>query len=314
VLFGVGSATGGVHHSIDRWLDVLSVNKRETDIVGYLDDGAAAVLLTDTSEDGAQRFVRKIAGRAEALGISTTVEAYPGRLFESLAKDSGNPGIVIDNIPARRKRAQFVKRWIDFIGAAVFLVVLLPMMLAVAAAVAATSPGPVLFKQIRLGRGGRPFVLYKFRSMYCDADDRIHREYVTSLITGEKRDGQAGDAAKPWAKLKADQRITPIGRFLRKTCLDEIPQLFNVLKADMSLVGPRPPLPYEAAAYQSWHLRRVLESTPGITGLWQVEGGSATFDDMVRMDLRYVRTWSLMLDIRILLKTVMIVLRKNGGG
>jgi lipopolysaccharide/colanic/teichoic acid biosynthesis glycosyltransferase len=147
--------------------------------------------------------------------------------------------------------------------------------------------------------------------MYRDSDERVHREYVTRLITG---DGEAS-SQKPWSKLEGDARITIVGGFLRKTCLDELPQLINVLKGDLSLVGPRPPLPYEAAAYESWHLRRVLEAKPGITGLWQVSRGSvATFDDMVRMDLRYVRRWSLLLDCRILIQTVVLVLRKRGGG
>jgi len=317
-LFRFGTKKAGEHHSIDRLLDILCVNKRETDIVGYLNDEVVAVLLTDTSEQGTQRFVQKIVDRSDGLDFSTVAETYPGRLFESLAgEDNACHGIasfVVDSPPVSRGPAQFVKRSIDFIGAAFALFVVSPLMLVIAVAIAANSRGPVIFRQIRLGRGGRPFVFYKFRSMYCDADERIHREYVTGLIAGNKRDRKAGNSARPWSKLESDRRITGVGRFLRKTCLDEVPQLFNVLKGDMGLVGPRPPLPYEAAAYESWHLRRVLEITPGITGLWQVEGGSATFDDMVRMDLRYVRTWSLGLDLKILFKTVMIVLRKNGGG
>jgi lipopolysaccharide/colanic/teichoic acid biosynthesis glycosyltransferase len=317
-LFRFGGGKAGGHHSIDRLVDILCVNKRETDVVGYLNDEVVAVLLTDTSEQGTQRFVQKIVDRSDGLDFSTVAETYPGHLFESLAADDNDcPGIaffVVDNPPVPREPAQFVKRSIDFIGAAFALFALSPLMLVVAVAVAANSRGPVIFRQIRLGRGGRPFVFYKFRSMYCDADERIHREYVTGLIAGNNRDGKTGNSARPWSKLESDRRITGVGRFLRKTCLDEVPQLFNVLKGDMSLVGPRPPLPYEAAAYESWHLRRVLEITPGITGLWQVEGGTATFDEMVRMDLRYVRTWSLALDLKILFKTVMIVLRKNGGG
>jgi lipopolysaccharide/colanic/teichoic acid biosynthesis glycosyltransferase len=159
-----------------------------------------------------------------------------------------------------------------------------------------------------------PFLFFKFRSMRVNTDDRIHREYVASLIEGKNAQVDQGNGKKPWFKLKADPRITPIGRFIRKTSIDELPQLLNVLKGEMSLVGPRPPIPYETDRYQAWHLRRLLEVRPGITGLWQVEGRSrVSFDDMVRLDLRYARTWSLWLDVRILLKTVVVVLRRDGA-
>ena len=145
-------------------------------------------------------------------------------------------------------------------------------------------------------------------------DDSIHREFVTTLIKGGHEEINQQDAVKPLYKIKSDPRLTPIGGFLRKSSLDELPQLFNVLKGDMSLVGPRPPLTYEAEKYQSWHLRRILEIKPGITGLWQVEGRSkVSFDEMVRMDLRYTRDWSLMLDLKILTKTVGVVLRRDGA-
>src|SRR5689334_21197957 len=175
-LFRLGNTKGGLHHSFDRLLDLLWISKRETDIVGYLDDETAAVLLTDTTEEGARRFVRKITDRSRGLAFFPSVETYPAQLFESLAKqDSDRSGIessAIDNVPPATKPGQIVKRCADFVAAAVFLVVLSPLMLAVAAAVAASSPGPVLFRQIRLGRRGRAFVFYKFRSMYCDTDDR----------------------------------------------------------------------------------------------------------------------------------------------
>jgi lipopolysaccharide/colanic/teichoic acid biosynthesis glycosyltransferase len=187
-------------------------------------------------------------------------------------------------------------------------------MLITAIAVAMSSPGPVIFKQVRLGRRGVPFVFYKFRSMFCNADDRIHREYVASLIKGDLEGANQGDAAQPLYKLKSDPRVTRVGRFIRKTSLDELPQLFNVLKGDMSLVGPRPALAYEVEKYQSWHLRRILEVRPGITGLWQVEGRSKiSFDDMVRLDLRYIRNCSFPDDFRILLRTIKVVLGRDGA-
>jgi lipopolysaccharide/colanic/teichoic acid biosynthesis glycosyltransferase len=140
--------------------------------------------------------------------------------------------------------------------------------------------------------------------MRVDNDPSVHREYVTKLIAGEADRVKAGAPGTGVYKLANDNRITRIGIFLRKTSLDELPQFINVLKGDMSLVGPRPPIPYELAAYQTWHRRRVLEVKPGITGLWQVTGRSQVkFDDMVRLDLRYATSWSPWLDLKILLRT-----------
>jgi lipopolysaccharide/colanic/teichoic acid biosynthesis glycosyltransferase len=202
----------------------------------------------------------------------------------------------------------------DIVGALALAIVLAPLMALIAVAVKLTSEGPAVFRQNRVGRNGVPFVFYKFRSMRVSGDDRVHREYVSKLIEGRHGEINQGDAQKPVYKLKSDARVTPIGRVLRKTSLDELPQLFNVLKGEMSLVGPRPPIPYEVEKYQSWHLRRLQEVRPGITGLWQVEGRSRTsFDEMVRLDLRYVRSWSLWLDIRLLIKTLAVVIRRDGA-
>jgi len=206
------------------------------------------------------------------------------------------------------------KKTDDRVAEELYQVLLAPVMVATALAIALTSPGPVIFRQIRLGKRGKPFVFYKFRSMVADADDQIHRQYVASLINGMHTDVNQGDASNPLYKLRSDPRITRLGSFIRATSIDELPQLFNVLKGQMSLVGPRPPLPYEAEQYQSWHLRRVLEIRPGITGMWQVEGRSRTsFDEMVRLDLRYIQNRSLLLDLRILAKTVLIVARRDGA-
>jgi lipopolysaccharide/colanic/teichoic acid biosynthesis glycosyltransferase len=162
----------------------------------------------------------------------------------------------------------------------------------------------VLFKQYRVGQYGRRFTFLKFRSMRVDNDPSVHREYVTKLIAGDAERIQVNTDGKSVYKLANDPRITRVGAFLRKTSLDELPQFFNVLRGDMSLVGPRPPIPYELAAYQTWHRRRVLEVKPGITGLWQVTGRSKVkFDDMVRLDLRYATSWSPLLDLKILLRT-----------
>jgi lipopolysaccharide/colanic/teichoic acid biosynthesis glycosyltransferase len=150
--------------------------------------------------------------------------------------------------------------------------------------------------------------------MYTGNDPTIHREYVNAFIAAKIESGQSNGTQNPVYKLTRDPRITPVGRFLRKTSLDELPQLWNVLKGDMSLVGPRPPIPYEVLSYDIWHRRRILEAKPGITGLWQVSGRSRmTFNEMVRLDLEYARAWSLGLDMKILLRTPWAVFSGNGA-
>lgn len=204
------------------------------------------------------------------------------------------------------------KRAIDFTGAFMGLLVLSPIMLLIAAAIKLTSPGPVFFAQDRVGRNGKVFKFIKFRSMYVNADDVAHREYVTKLIKGQiAKEKHASD--KALFKLQNDARITRVGQFLRKYSLDELPQLVNVLKGEMSLVGPRPAIPYEVKNYSAWHMQR-FNVLPGITGLWQVNGRSrTTFSEMVRYDIKYIRNWSLWLDLKILLRTIPAVLSSDGA-
>jgi exopolysaccharide biosynthesis polyprenyl glycosylphosphotransferase len=240
-------------------------------------------------------------------------------VFDKLASTpndvSDNVEQVLDEAEKVSRANAIAKRVLDVVGAVTALVLFSPIMLATAIAVAMTSRGPVIFRQKRIGKDGAPFVFYKFRSMKADADDSIHRNYVANLIDGKHSEINQGDAGRPVYKMMGDPRITPVGRFIRKTSIDELPQLFNVLKGEMSLVGPRPPLLYEAEKYQSWHLRRILRVRPGITGLWQVEGRSSTsFDDMVRLDLRYIRSQSIWQDLKILLMTVKAVLTRHGAG
>ena len=227
----------------------------------------------------------------------------------------------------QREPGYALKRLLDVAGAMLGLGLLWPVMACVALVVRLTSKGPVLFRQQRLGLYAQPFTFYKFRTMTCDADDRLHREYVSQFIQGQaanspserRKSGTNGQTVEGLSgptvyKLKQDPRITPIGRWLRKSSLDELPQLFNVLRGDMSLVGPRPPIAYEVAQYEPWHMQRLMEAKPGITGLWQVEGRSRVpFDDMVRMDLHYARTCSLWGDLKLLARTVAVVLRGAGG-
>ncbi len=204
-----------------------------------------------------------------------------------------------------------VKRLLDVAGSASLLVALLPVFLAVAVLISFSSKGPVLFRQQRVGRNGEPFEMLKFRTMEVDADTSIHQQYVAQVIDSQRRPNLEKNEV---CKLVNDPRVTPLGRLLRRSSLDELPQFWNVLRGDMSLVGPRPPLPYEVARYKPWHRRRVLEAKPGITGLWQVTGRSrTTFDDMVRLDLRYAQTYSLWTDVKILLATPRAVISGNGA-
>jgi len=172
----------------------------------------------------------------------------------------------------------------------------------------------VFFRQPRIGQYGNSFVFLKFRSMYVDNDAAVHKEYVQQLIAGKADKNPSNGNGQGVYKLTNDSRITRVGAFLRKTSLDELPQFYNVLKGEMSLVGPRPPVPYEVEAYDIWHRRRLLEAKPGITGLWQVSGRSSVkFDDMVRLDLHYARNWSPWMDIKILLRTPGAVVLGEGA-
>jgi exopolysaccharide biosynthesis polyprenyl glycosylphosphotransferase len=299
-------------------LTELANSTRETDVIGYLGEGRIALLLPYSNEQAAETFSKQVLDRVDAPPVTIDVATYPDEPLESLleaGRTSGEPIPLVIQRPTSKSRFEFtVKRWIDLVGASVLIVLASPLMLATALAVKLSSPGPVIFRQTRVGRGGKPFTFYKFRSMRVNNDDRVHREYVAKLIDGRTAEINQGDAAKPAYKMKSDPRITAVGRIIRKTSIDELPQLFNVLKGEMSLVGPRPPVTYEAENYQSWHMRRLQQVRPGMTGLWQVEGRSrTTFDEMVRLDLRYIRNWSLALDFRILLKTVGVVIRGDGA-
>lgn len=229
---------------------------------------------------------------------------------------------------ARRRVALLVKRLVDIAGSAAALIALSPIFAVIAAAIKLTSKGPVLYRQVRIGHYGRGFTFLKFRSMYLNSSPAIHQEFVKGLIRGNGNSSQGNGAPHPGNgvslksqdvpgkanKMTRDPRVTPFGRFLRKTSLDELPQFLNVLKGEMSLVGPRPPVLYELEEYDAWHRRRLLEAKPGVTGLWQVSGRSmTTFDEMVRLDLRYAKSWSLWLDFCILARTPWAVFSGEGA-
>jgi len=200
---------------------------------------------------------------------------------------------------------QGIKRGMDLFGATLALLVLAPLMGIIALLIKATMPGPVLFRQKRLGKGGEYFNFYKFRTMK-DNGKNPHKEFVVNFIKNS-------ESSREVYKLRDDPRITRLGYFLRRTSLDELPQLINVLRGEMSLIGPRPPIPYEFECYQDWHKRR-MSVKPGMTGLWQVSGrSSVTFNDMVLLDLYYIDNWTLWLDLLILLKTIPSVLSEKGA-
>lgn len=204
-----------------------------------------------------------------------------------------------------------LKRAVDILACAAVFVVFAPLFIFLALAVRLTSRGPVLFRQVRLGRDGKPFTFYKFRSMHDNNDDGTHRDFARDFISGDMSDGNGGE--RTVFKMVGDPRITPIGRFLRRSSLDELPQFWNVLKGEMSLVGPRPPISYELEHYQDWHKDR-LKVKPGLTGLWQVSGRSTVgFDEMVMLDLYYIGHWNLKLDLKIMARTLPVMVKGEGA-
>jgi exopolysaccharide biosynthesis polyprenyl glycosylphosphotransferase len=207
--------------------------------------------------------------------------------------------------------ARGTKRISDIVIAAFTLVLLSPFWLLIALLIKFDSKGPIFYLQERVGMDGRIFVVYKFRTMRTNADSGVHREYQRKFIAGHA-EANVGNAERPAYKLKDDPRITRVGRVLRRLSLDEVPQLFNVLRGDMSVVGPRPPIPYEVEAYELRHRKR-LDMKPGLTGLWQVSGRNRLpFEEMVKLDLFYIENWSLLFDLQIILRTVMVMLRGDG--
>ena len=310
-------------------LEAFEAAMRGTDIVGWVKwPTVVGVICSELGETDPVQAVETVRTRllqelSRRYVASRSVEGLTleFRIYPEAARDTSNaqprpidsvfhPDLQRDE--QERRVSDWIKRAIDVVGSAALLVVLAPFLAVTATVVRLTSPGPVLFRQLRLGKMGRPFRMLKFRTMYVNAAENRHQEFIAGFI---KESGRSKDAPKGQEfKLTNDPRITPVGRFLRKTSIDELPQLWNVLVGQMSLVGPRPPLPYEVEHYAAWHLRRVLEAKPGITGLWQVTGRSrTTFDEMVRLDLRYARTRSLWTDLRILFRTPGAVVGGKGA-
>ena len=239
----------------------------------------------------------------ETYGVNATiaVDLFDVKISKLRQTDiDGIPFITFDTTPTNEYQL-FLKRVIDVVGAGLGIILLSPLLLLIAILIRFTSPGPVLYIQKRSGLNGRKFILYKFRSMYKGAHERLSEVMAKNEMTG------------PIFKVRNDPRITPVGKFLRKFSLDELPQLFNVLTGQMSLVGPRPPLPKEVRQYEPWQRRR-LSMRPGITCLWQISGRNKIgFDEWMKLDLEYIDDWSLWLDIKILFKTIPAVLFAKGA-
>jgi lipopolysaccharide/colanic/teichoic acid biosynthesis glycosyltransferase len=216
-----------------------------------------------------------------------------------------------ERVTGKSRVAGALWRCVDFVFALALILLLSPILIGVTLAVRLDSRGPAFFRQRRVGYMEREFTLYKFRSMRVDADPRGHQEYVTALIKGKTANPEGG--RENLYKLAVDNRITPVGRWIRRWSLDELPQLFNVVKGDMTLVGPRPAIPYEVSEYPNWYRER-FSVKPGLTGYWQVSGRSErTYEEMVRLDIEYAERRSLGLDLLILLKTPWVVLSRKGA-
>jgi lipopolysaccharide/colanic/teichoic acid biosynthesis glycosyltransferase len=313
---------------LSKVLSTLSDSIRETDVSGwYKGSSVVGVMFTQLGSEDRNAIVSMMLARVSATlctavgaekfsRVSISFHLFPEDWNHEVSDRPSNPALYPDLLSRHqaRKLPSAVKRMMDLVGSTLALVVLAPLFLLIAATIKLSSRGPVFFRQQRIGQYGVPFVFLKFRSMYANNDASIHKKYIRELIRGQAERKPSSGNGQGVYKLTSDARVTPVGRVLRRTSLDELPQFFNVLKGQMSLVGPRPPIAYEVEAYNLWHKRRILEAKPGITGLWQINGRSRVkFDDMVRLDLSYARTWSPWLDLKILMRTPRAVVLGEGA-
>ncbi len=313
------------HEAITAAVKALSSLSRVTDIKGWYRRGIVlGVIFTEMGNFETNALQDKLVQSLQSVLLSGQADAI--QIFFHRFPDDGRPAkpagpgsftFYLDT-PGRdrsRKNGHRIKRIIDIIGSIAGILIFSPFLFLIPIGIKLTSRGPVFFRQERVGLDGKRFIFLKFRSMYINSDQDVHRNFVQNYISRKLPDDDIdkGNGKKVY-KITKDKRVTSFGLILRKSSLDELPQFFNVLKGEMSLVGPRPPIPYELEKYDIWHWRRVLEVKPGITGLWQVMGRSATtFDEMVRLDLRYATNWSLWLDLKILLRTPWAVVGGKGA-
>lgn len=338
--------TGG-HKSQERprLEDVLKGRLRIMDEAGWFDRSRIGVLMPYTSRQGAWHLIEDMCRlmRGALSASDCRVYTYPQDSFgeheadppgETAGAEAQQVGSIVEH-PLRAVRGKVGpdglgfegdsvseeaargrpfgprpemvsppwQRGLDIGGSLLGLLILSPVFLLTALVIKLVSPGPVFFRQMRVGRGGVPFMLWKFRTMQVGADTAIHQNHMARLIRGAHDEA----AAQPMAKLDGDSRVIPFGRIIRGTCIDELPQLINVLRGEMSLVGPRPPIPYEVREYLPWQKRR-FDTVPGLTGLWQVSGKNRlTFNEMIRLDIRYCRTKCLWSAITILCRTPLAI-------
>lgn len=321
-------ASENSEHTLDKIVAALLPASRETDVIGWYKEGViAGVLFTGIEEEEKQEVLNIILTKVtnvlrEKLPFEDTEHISISFHFYPDDWDHSKPGSPINSVlypdllqrSAKQRSMLFLKRGIDIAGSLVALVLCLPLLYVIGFAIKLTSKGPVLFKQRRVGQYGKRFTLLKFRSMKKDNDNSAHKEFVTRMIKADDGLLTAESKGEVVFKIVNDSRITRVGKILRKFSLDELPQFYNVLKGEMSLVGPRPPLLYELKAYEPWHRRRILDFKPGITGLWQVSArSSVAFDEMVRLDLQYANSWSPWLDLKILWRTPYVVIKGAGA-
>jgi len=299
---------------------------RETDVKGwYADHTVIGIIFTEVGNDGTILVTNSIRERVNSslflllssnyldeIGIS--LQWFPSGEGEFKIDSHETNKVFYPDILSNNNRKGLslsIKRGMDIIGSLLCLVLFSPLFIIIPILIKISSKGPVLFKQERLGLLGQKFIFLKFRTMQVDSSENSHKEYIKNLISNTN-DGEVGQNGI--YKMRIDARVTKVGKFLRKSSLDELPQFISVLRGEMSLVGPRPPIPYECEYYKIWHMRRIYEVKPGITGLWQVQGrSSCSFDEMVRLDIKYTTEWSLWLDIKILFKTPWAVIKAKGA-
>lgn len=330
--FSISNGSNGKEDAVKKIASALFSSTREVDVKGWYKNGSViGVLFTELNGIDKASLREKVYSKLYSVlemqqvrKIETTFYAFPD---DENAEDIGKKNKDADQsalypeLTNQRDSKRFYKRVIDVSGSIAAFIMLFPLFLLIAIIIKVTSEGPIFFRQERIGQFGRKFTFLKFRTMHANNNPKIHQEYIKKFISEQKsyeangngNNGDNGNKAGVY-KIKDDPRVTPIGKLLRKTSLDELPQFINVLKGEMSLVGPRPPVAYEVDMYDLWHRRRIMEVQPGITGLWQTKGrSSTTFNEMVRLDIRYIKERSLWLDIKLIILTPWVVLTGKGA-
>jgi len=326
---------------VETWVRLVDKETNGSAVKGWWDSKKIGILVTNASLSQISLLISKLITQVEALGHniiqSSKREAFKVFTFQGANKENvngderekgtdlrvyangrdgdgrpieyGDLSILCNLAPHH----EIVKEILDIVGSTILLVCLSPLFLICAILIKIDSPGPVFYKQTRIGKGGKPFTLLKFRSMHYRADEKIHEGHVKNLMNGKAGLSSTGSRSEKSYKLINDERVSRFGKFLRRTSIDELPQLINVLKGDMSLVGPRPHPPYEAELYNLWQSYR-LNIKPGITGLGQIYGRfNKNYEDVYRLDFQYLKTASLLLDLKILFRTIFVVLSNRGA-